>query len=220
MASWKRFFFHNWHLKLFSLLLASMLWITIARESTSEVAIEVPLEYQNVPPNTEVISETTNAVEVRLRGPATLIKEISARDISTTIDLAGSAQGESKVFPLTTRHVRAPFGIEVIGVIPARVHVALEQHISAQLRIAPTISGKPAPGFEVSKILVTPESIRVEGPASHVRSLKEATTTPVDLSGKRATVRQAVDLDVADSLVRVPQTESVVVEVQIRPGKL
>jgi len=213
----RRLIFHNWHLKLFSLLLAIMLWMTIARESTSEIAIEVPLEYQNVPPNTEVISETTNNVEVRLRGPSTLIKEISPRDVSTAVDLGGLSQHSEKILPLTSRHVRAPFGVDVVGVIPARIHVTLEERISAELPIVPTTMGKPAEGFDIDKISSFPDVVRVEGPASRVRLLKEARTTPVDVTGKHDTVRQNVDLDIPDPLVRVLQSEPVRVDVHIQP---
>ena len=47
----------NWHLKLFSLVLATALWAVIAQESTSEIIFDVPVEYQNVPPDTEVIGD-------------------------------------------------------------------------------------------------------------------------------------------------------------------
>src|SRR5213593_1550961 len=112
--------FHNWRLKLFSLVIATMLWAATARESTSEIGVNVPLEYQNVPPNTEVISDTTNTVEVRLRGPSTLIREISPQDISTTIDMGKMTLGSEKILELTAQQVRAPFGVEVVGVNPAR----------------------------------------------------------------------------------------------------
>ena len=66
MRYFGRLLFHNWPLKLFSLLLATALWITIASESTSEIAIDVPLEYRNVPENAEIIGESTNTVAHRV----------------------------------------------------------------------------------------------------------------------------------------------------------
>jgi len=209
--------FHNWRLKLFSLVIATMLWAATARESTSEIGVNVPLEYQNVPPNTEVISDTTNTVEVRLRGPSTLVKEISPQDISTTIDMGRMVLGSEKILPLTAQHVHAPFGVEVVGVNPARVRVTLEPTVSVKLRILPAVTGTPADGFKVENISVSPDSVTVEGPANRVRLLESVLTAPVDISAKQEWVRQTVDLNILDPRVRVRQTQPVRVEVRIGP---
>ena len=216
MMHWcRRLLFHNWQLKLLSVVLAAVLWSVIARESESEIGIEVPLEYQNVPEKTEVISDTTNAVEVRLRGPSNLIKELSAREISATVDLADMAVSTEKIVQLTTEHVHAPFGIEVVGVIPARVRVALEATVSRRVPILPVIRGNPAEGFEAADKLVAPANVQIEGPASRVRLLENVPTSPVDISGRRDGISQIVDLDIADPLIRVPQTQPIRVEVRI-----
>src|SRR5262245_7776875 len=128
---------NNWRLKLLALLMAVMLWAATTRESTSEIGIDVPLEYQNVPANTEVITDTTNTVEVRLRGPSTLIKEVSSPDISTTIDVGKMEKGSEKIVTLTKEQVRAPFGVDVVAVNPARVRVTLEPTVSSRLKIIP-----------------------------------------------------------------------------------
>src|SRR5262249_35355777 len=155
-------------------------------------------EYQNVPANTEVITDTTNTVEVRLRGPSTLIKQISEPDISMTIDVGKMEKDSEKIVPLTTDRVRAPFGVEVVAVNPARARVTLEATVSLQLKILPSITGMPASGFRVNKISVTPDSVKVEGPANRIRLMESVMTTAVDISGKQQDVRQTVDLNVLD----------------------
>jgi YbbR domain-containing protein len=218
MMQWfQQILFHNWRLKLFSLVIATMLWAATARESTSEIGVNVALEYQNVPANTEVISDTTNTVEVRLRGPSTLIKEISPQDISVTADMGKTPVGNEKILPLTSQQVRAPFGVEVVGVNPARVRVTLEPTISARLRIHAAIVGAPAEGMKVEDVTVTPDSVKVEGPANRVRLLENVLTTPVDVSDKTAGFVQSVDLNILDPRVRVPQSPPVRVEVRIGP---
>ena len=213
----KNIVFNNWHLKIFSMVLATALWITLAKEPTSEIGIDVPLEYQNLPANTEVVSDNVNTVEVRLRGPSTLLKEISSRDVSTTIDLREMTRGGEKVVPLTGQHVRAPFGIEVVRVIPSRVRVILETTVSRRLTIVPRIGGAPAKGFDVGKITVIPDSVIVEGPASRVRQLENIPTTPIDVTGKREAISQNVDLDTSDPLIRIPDAAPVRVEIKILP---
>ena len=212
----KDLLFENWHLKLFSLVLAAAMWTLIARESTSEIFFEVPVEYQNVPPNTEVMGDTAKTVEVRLRGPSTLIRQIAAKDISTTVDLAQMPQDGEKIVPLTAQHVHTPFGVDVVRVTPSRVHVSLEPTVSVTLRVLSATTGHVPQGFEVESIKAKPEFVKAEGPASHVHSLVSVMTTPIDLSGKRTSLNPIVDLDSPDPLVRFPEATPIRVEVKIR----
>ncbi len=65
-------------------------------------------------------------------------------------------------------------------------------------------------------MVVKPEFVKAEGPASHVRTLVSVMTAPIDLSNKKTTFSQNVDLDFADPLVRFPETTPIRVEVRIR----
>lgn len=213
---WRHTLFHNWHLKLFSLLLAAGLWAAVATEPTSEISFPVPLEYQNIPAHTEVFGDPTTRVEVRLRGPSSFVKELSPQDVSLAIDVGSLPVGSEKILSLTPEQIRAPFGIEVVRVIPARVRMTVEATVSKTVPIVPISTGSPAKGFEVGTILLSRETVDVEGPASHVGLLESAATTPIDLGGKNATFTQTVDLDIPDPLIRVPDHGSVRVEVEIR----
>src|SRR5436190_148885 len=125
MQTLKEFLTRNWFAKLFSVILATLLWLTISTQANSEVGIVIPLEYRNIPSQLEVMGDTTNTVEVRLRGPSTLIREISPRDISATVDLNGERSGE-RIVNLTPQNVRAPFGIDIVRVSPSQVKLNLE----------------------------------------------------------------------------------------------
>src|SRR5205814_6273520 len=105
--------------------------------------------YQNVPPNTEVIGDTAKTVEVRLRGPSTLIREIVAKDVLPVIDLAEMPLDSEKTVPLNAQHVHTPFGVEVLQVTPSHVRVSLEPTARVQVRLIPVITGRVAAGFEV-----------------------------------------------------------------------
>ena len=210
---------HNWHLKLISLLLATILWAEVARIPTSEIALSVPLEIRNFPPQTEVYGDTTDPVEVRLRGPSSLVRTVTPQDLSLAIDLNGITMGQGRIFPLSPELVRAPVGVEVVQVIPARVRLNIEPRATRVVRIYPRLTGSPAAGFEVEKTAVTPESIEIEGPASHVMKVESIETTDINVSGRQATFKENAELDVEDPLVRVPGldpiTDPITVEVRI-----
>jgi len=216
MPQLKEVLFKNWYLKLFSLVLATALWALIAQESTSEIFFDVPVEYKNVPADTEVIGDTAKIVEVRLRGPSTLIREISAKDVSTFIDLGRVPLNGETSLPINAQNVHAPFGIEVLRVTPSLLRISLEATGFALLDVLPATMGHVAQGYEVETILVKPNRIKAEGPASHVRALESVKTTQIDLTNKKSTMIQTVDLDVPDPLVRFPETTPIRVEVKIR----
>lgn len=207
----------NWHLKLISLGLAAALWAQVARTPTSEIGVAVSVEYQNFPEKTEVFGDTSERVEVRLRGPSSLLRTLTSEDVSLTIDVKGMPMGEEKVLPLTPELVNAPFGVDVVRVIPARVRLTVEPTAVRQVRIAPNLTGSPAPGFELARVSTTPETVQIEGPSSHVLSMEPIETAPVDVRGRKATFSEAVELDIQDPLVRVPRPSAITVEVRIRP---
>jgi YbbR domain-containing protein len=215
MHSLKHWITHNWFLKIFSLLLAMVLWITVASETSSEIGLEVPLEYRNIPPQLEITEDTTNTVEVRLRGSPNLIKDVTPKQVSTNIDLSSMKPGEI-VFPLTSQNVQAPFGAEVVRVNPSRVRINLERTISKMVPVVPKIQGPPARGFEVGKVSLDPSRVRVEGPESRVNNLDSVSTLPVSVEGKRTNVSQSTDLDAPDPLVRLPRPSTINIRVEIR----
>src|SRR5262245_34593503 len=63
----KHWITHNWFLKVVSLMLAVLLWVALSNPATSEIGIEVPLEYRNIPAHYEITGDTTSSVQVRLR---------------------------------------------------------------------------------------------------------------------------------------------------------
>jgi YbbR domain-containing protein len=207
---------HNWHLKLISLVLATGLWAQVTRTPTSETGVSVPLEYQNIPPKMEVYGDTTNRVEVRLRGPSSLLRAVSAQDVSLSIDMEKMAMGQEKVVPLTADLVHAPFGVEVVRVNPARVRLTVEPTLEKPVRVLPILNGSARNGFEVERAIITPESVTIEGPESHVQEVETVSTTPINLKDRTATFTETVDLDITDPVVRVPKSTSVKVEVRIR----
>src|SRR6266571_4771282 len=155
MRPLKHWVTYNWYLKLISLGLAAMLWMFVATEASSEIGLEVPLEYRNIPPQLEITGDTTNMVQVRLRGSSNVIRDISPRDVSTTIDLSKMKSGE-KIIPLSPQNVQAPFGAEVVRVNPSSVRFDLERTLVKTVPIVPTIAGQPSDGYEAGRAFVNP----------------------------------------------------------------
>ena len=215
MQAVRNWFTHNWLLKVFSIVLATILWMTVANDASSEIVLDVPLEYRNIPGQLEITDDTTNTVQVRLRGSANVITEMSPRDVSTVIDLGDMRVGE-KVIPLSPQNVQAPIGAEVIRVNPSSVRFNLERTVTKQALVTPTVVGQPADGYEIGNVLVNPSKIQIEGPESRVMTLDSIPTAPVRIDHGKSQVRQNVELDVPDPQIRLQSSSPVEVRIEIR----
>ena len=214
MQTLRHWITHNWSLKLVSLILATMLWAAVSNETSSEIGLEVPVEYRNIPPRLEITGDTTNTVQVRLRGSSNVIKGITAKDVATTIDLSKLNAGD-KIVALSPNNVEAPFGAEVIRVNPSSVRFSLEHTVVKSVAIVPKL-GPPPDGYEIGAVFIKPNSVEVEGPESRVNTLSSISTVPIHLDKRESPIEQTVDLDVPDPQIRFQHPAPVNIKVEIR----
>jgi len=210
----KHWILQNWFLKVVSLLVATLLWAAVSNQASSEIGLDVPLEYRNIPSQLEITGDMTNTIQVRLRGSTNVIKGITAKDVATTIDLGKMRTGE-KIVALSPQNVQAPFGAEVIRVNPSTVRFTLERTVTKTVDILPTIAGQPTNGFEAGQVFVSPSTVEVEGPESRVDALSSIATTPIRLDRKQSSFEQTADLDVPDPQIRLQHPSTVNVKIEI-----
>src|SRR5262249_3940286 len=157
--------------------------MAVANEASSEIGLEVPLEYRNIPAQLEITGDMTNTVQVRLRGSSNVIKDITAKDVSTIIDLSKMRRGD-KIVPLSPQNVQAPFGAEVIRVNPSSVRFNLERTITKTIPVSANIGQLPD-GYEAARVLISPATVDIEGPESRVNAISSITTLPLRLDRKQ-----------------------------------
>lgn len=209
--------FRNLGLKILALALASLLWVTVAGEHVVERSLRVPLEFRNIPEALEIVGNTPDTVDVRLRGSSAVLSRVQAGEIVAVLDLS-SARAGSRLFHIRNDEVRAPFGVEVSQVVPSTLALELEKSARRTVPVVPPIEGEPAPGFVVGRWSVDPPTVEIVGPDSHVRQVAEATTEPVSVKDAKARVRDTVTVGVVDASVRIAQPHSASVTVEIWPA--
>jgi YbbR domain-containing protein len=206
--------FHNLWLKLVSLALAVGLWMAVTRQPTAEVAVEVPIAFENMPANLEISSADIPRVQIRLRGSERAIRRLQTSDVFVDVWLDVTKPGE-RSFDLTARQVHQPHELQVVQVIPSQVRIAFDVRATRQVRIQPRVVGSFAPGYQIAQITVDPPEVSIVGPEKRVEAVESATTDPVDITGvisRIALVRQAY---VADPLVQVTNLDPVRITITI-----
>lgn len=208
----------NLGLKLVALLLGFSLWYAVAREQGAEFAFSIPIELRNVPEGFEVVEESVQQVEVRLRGPAELLRRITPRDIRVGVDLSDAEPGE-RIAYLTPRDVEAPFGARVMRVTPTSVQLELDRTLQRTVEIIPRVSGAPAEGYELYDIELSPRTITIVGPAARLRGLDQITTQPVSAEGLREPYSRVVRVEL-DPLIRLERETDVEITLDVREERL
>jgi YbbR domain-containing protein len=211
--------FRHLGLKVLAIMLASVLWFTVAGEHVVERSLRVPLAVRNLPPSLEIVGDLPAAVDVRLRGSAAQLSRLEAGDVVAMLDLTTARTG-SRLFHLRTDEVNVPYGIDVAQVLPPSISLSLEKSARRTVPILPETDGEPAPGFVVGRMSAEPSTVEIVGPESHVRAVASATTEPVEIDGKAERVRDVVTVGVVDSSVRLekqPQSATVVIDIVPAP---
>jgi YbbR domain-containing protein len=203
---------HNLGLKLLSLALAVALWLALARDPVAEVAMDVPIEFHNIPENLEISSENIPRAQIRVRGPQRVVRRLQAADVSADIELSNVRPGE-RTFDLTADQIHQPRELEVVQIIPSQFHLTFDARLTRQVPVHPRVLGTFAPGYEIGQIVAEPSTVTISGPQKRVEAVDAAITDSVDASGTmdRATfVRHAY---VSDPLVQVMNSNPVRVTV-------
>ena len=211
-AFFQRHVLHNLGLKLLSLALALGLWRALALDQVTEIAVDVPIEFHNIPENLEISSEYIPRAQIRVRGPQRVVRRLQAVDVSADIELSGMKPGE-RTFDLTADQIHQPRELEVVQIIPSQFHLAFDARLSRQVPVRPRVVGTFAPGYAIGHIVAEPSMVTVSGPQKRVEAVEAAITDPIDASGttERGTfVRHAY---ISDPLVQVMNANPVRVTV-------
>lgn len=212
----QRYVFHNFWLKVLSLLLATGLWFMISRdEQPAEVAVRAPIVFKNSPPNLEISSETIPETQIRVRGPERIVRQLTSNEVQAELDLSG-ATPQARTFELTPKQVRHPRGVEVMQIVPSQLRLAFDTRMIREVEIHPNVIGNFAGGEQIVKILADPSRINITGPRRHVERIDAAITDPIDATGTSGTAVFNTTVFVSDPMVQVDPPAAVRVTVIVQ----
>jgi hypothetical protein len=173
---------NNAGFKLLSLLAAVGLWFFVnAGERDAELALQVPVELRNIPPNVMLVSPRIDFIDLVVRGPRTLLNRIDPEQLTVPLDLRGVRPGPA-VFRIVGETLDLPRGVSVVRLTPSEVTLEFAATLRKRVPVRVAFTGKPPAGLRVTWTKVAPESIEVVGPADQVEQIKTAATVPVDLA--------------------------------------
>ncbi len=215
-----RILFRNAGTKMLALAIACIAWYMLSgerRERISERSYRIPLSIVNIPSGTIIVSPLPDAVDVRIRGSFTALRQLEPGKLEAVIDLLEASQGEKR-YPLAPEDINVPRGVEVIAISPPEVRLSLDAVAEKTLPIAAETTGFPAPGSHIEEISAEPRNGRVSGPARTLSRMVSLKTEPVSVEGRDGSFTATTILAAQPAGVRVRDGQLVTVRVHIRPA--
>jgi YbbR domain-containing protein len=213
----KKVLFENLGLKITAVLLSTLLWLFATSRGLSEIALDIPLEFRDIPPGLELMNHSIKMVSLNIKGQERIIRNIRPSDIGVFIDLSKSKTGEG-VYSINKNTIKLPPTVTVTNISPSYVKVLLEESVTKTVQVRPVIVGTPESGFYVKSISVIPENVVIEGAKSKVTTVDKIKTETLDITGFKETFNQDLELDTAGTNIRT-KTKDVRVKVVIARGK-
>jgi diadenylate cyclase len=196
-----RHLFDHLLLKILALLIAVAMWWGVARDPVIEVGVNAPIEFHNIPENLEISTETIPQAQIRVRGPARILRELAQTEIHPSIDLQGATAVE-QTFELNARQIRLPHEVEVVQIVPSVFRVQFDVRATKQVEVRPRVIGTFASGYRILQATAIPEHVTIAGPAKRVANIENAITDPVDASGVIGKATFTTHAYISDPLVR------------------
>lgn len=197
----RKFFLDNLVLKLAAVLLSVALWFFATSRGQSEISIDVPLVFRNIPSGIEMVNNNIKTISLNIKGQERLIKNIKLSDIVIYIDLSKAKKGKS-IYYITRDNIKLPHSLTVLNINPSSVKVIIEDTITKTVKVMPVIIGEPEKGYYVKSVEVAPEIVVIEGVSSEVRRFNTIKTEALDITGSNETFTQELKLDLTGKNIR------------------
>ena len=182
-ALWRRIR-NNWIAKLFSVVFAVWLWAFVnLGERDAEKTLVAPVELANLPTELVITSPVVDAIDVRVKGPRTLLGTIGSRERSFRLDLRTVRTGKTS-FRLDGEMLSLPRGVRVVRLSPAQLMLDVERLVERVLPVDVEFAERKPNGFRLLDTEVDPRAVRVSGPANEVDGWKAVKTQPVVLPAR------------------------------------
>jgi len=144
----------NIAIKVWSILLAIVVWNVIHREISIEKTYNaISLDLQ-IPKDMVVLKKNFRKLQIRIKGPYDVIRDTREDAIQVKYDLSSVDQSGAISFQLTPEDFEIPARIQVTEIQPYEITVVLDRLIVKTLEVKPIMTDKPMMGYAVKEVRV------------------------------------------------------------------
>ena len=190
----------NLTIKIFSLVIAIILWSYVM----SEVNPKITKEFRNIDvvfsnmedlerSGIELMSPKEVKINVKVEGRRSEVLKLRDTDIIAKVDLSGYSEGTKKV-PI---YIDVPSKVDIVDYTPKEISFRFERIVSKEKPVVLKTIGKLEPGYSLGDGEIKPQSVILKGPKSWVNSVREVVAV-VDITGKTKDINATVPIKLLD----------------------
>ena len=196
-----------------ALVLISAVWFSFTRGQERLVTFDIPVEYVNRNPATEIVDSSVNALQVGLSGSGTLIKSIRPDQVKVRLDLSKAAVGRNS-FVITSGDIDLPPGVVLRKVKPSTVDVTLDIPGEKVLPVQVDWVGKLRKDLILTGAKIFPAKVKVKGGKTILDTLSTMYTEKVRLDQieKSGSLKVNLALEPATLKIAADSSDSVTVD--------
>jgi hypothetical protein len=201
-----------WILKPVLIFVFATLSIFACTREPVDTNLLLPIEFSSLPADLVRMPSHTSNLEIRIKGPAKLVQDVTQEEMSYLVDLytelamdpAGTASSiiEPGFYSIPILEERIPLNpkITILKIKPTYITVQLERKMIKRLPVHVPYTGETPPGFTALDAVAVPEVVEVTGAQSVIAPLMFIMTKPVDITNAKEDFKKNLPLDLAPSI--------------------
>ncbi len=170
----------NMAAKLFSLLMAALLWVAVVDEQELIETVTVPVEYRNLANDLDLSPDAPSRIQLQVRGPRGRLNDVSPDKTNIVLDLAGMNEPSARTFTIQAEAINLPPTVTLVRAMPSQLRVTLERRVFKDLPVVVNYEDREL-ASQIISTQIEPPLVRVVGPQSRIDRTTMLSTEPINL---------------------------------------
>ncbi len=200
--------------KLFSILIAFLLWVALVDEPELIETVTVPVEYRNLSSALDLSPDAPTRIQLQVRGPRGRLNEVSPDRTNIVLDLGNMGQPSSRTFTIQDDLINLPPTVTLVRAMPSQLRVKLERRTYKDVAVTLAFEEDLPANLKIVSTAIYPPRIKVVGPESRVNLSESLMTEPISLKDITAGLPIRVNVLLVDPQLSIVGSALVTVKLQ------
>jgi len=199
----KKFFSNDSFLKIFSFVIAIIIWFYIIIVLDPPIALvvrDIPIRYvqQNVltEQGLSIVDESQSTIELKIEGSRKKIVNINSKNVLATVDLSAVTKAGKHTLPI---NLSIPYEYkEIVSKKPHSVEVVVDKLVEEKRNIRIKTTGNPETGYIAGTPEINPKTVLLKGAASIISNVADVRVT-VDIDDRKEDLTDNIEIELVDT---------------------
>jgi YbbR domain-containing protein len=194
-----RIFFYP--LRVLGVLLAMLLCSLkpVQPSNVNEIEILIPVDFYNLPDGLTLVGPAPKEIELRVKGPLSMLDNLKQNVPRYKLDLSGVAVGSESI-AIDPDLIPMPGGTLITRVNPAYLTVKVDRLLKKEVPVKIAVSGEPDSHYFINDTLAKPSTMLICGPKTVVGLVDEIFTKPIDVTARSESFKKEIAVDLAEGV--------------------